>query len=145
MDFSATELFVEILFGGILFTFAVSPILIALSPEARQKKGFLPGMNDWAEWKPWIILAVALLYAVGIAGNRLAQELYKRTGIDPVTDPDREEFELRVRDHSEVARDFVERHKTYRKVLRAASFSSFLFLVSMLVYGGLAGGRRRYR
>jgi hypothetical protein len=133
MDFSTTELFVEIFIAGALLVFGVSPIIICLSSRAKQHDGLLAGMETWGEWNPAaLILAVALMYAVGVGGNRLLQNLYDLTCIERRTDPD--PVELAVRDHSEVARDWIERHKTYHKVLRAASFSSFLFLVSMGLY-----------
>lgn len=134
MDFPATEIFVEIFVVGVLLVFGVSPILICFSPSARQRQGLLP-IGDWKDWKPGLLLTVALLYSVGIAGNRLVERLYSRLqvgGIDATMDSDK--MELAVREHSEMARDWVERHKTYLKVLRAASFSSLLFLLSMPVY-----------
>jgi hypothetical protein len=154
VDFSSTELFAEVLVAGILLTLAVSPILILFSPTARGRDGLVP---CWGEWKPWIMVVVALVYALGIAGNRLIDELYKsgnklvdelhKCRIELKTQGSAdfaEREELEVRDHSEIARDWVERHKSYHKVLRAASFSSLLFLLSMIVYRMSGPERPRY-
>jgi hypothetical protein len=134
MEFSSTELFAEILVAGLLVSFSVSPILILSSPTARQKGGLLPFSG---EWKPWIILVVAFVYAVGIGGNRLVGELYTALHIEANVNSGSvqlERAEFVIRDHGEIARDWIERHKSYRKILRMASFSSVLLLLSMIVY-----------
>jgi hypothetical protein len=177
VDLGATELFVEVLVAGVLFTFGLSPILIYFSDKATERGGLLPGINSpransgaertgSGESKLWIVLVIALIYSVGIAGNRLVEDLYKRIHecfethatwvltnpiqcllpADPVPRKEQVDVELPVREHSEIARDFVERHKTYRKVLRAASCSSVLFFLSMLFYNVFKGAREtRYR
>jgi len=133
MSFSATQLFVEIFVVGVLLVSAFSPIIIAYSPRAMARKGVLP-IGDLIELKPVVLLlAVALLYSVGIAGNRLLERAYTCLPVGSV-DEGMYSDELPVRDHSEIAREWVERHKTYLKVSRAASFSSLAFLGSMLWY-----------
>jgi hypothetical protein len=131
LEISATEIFVEIFFSGLLFTFAVSPVLILLSP-ARDKPGLIPGIVEWHEWRPWIILALVLVYAVGIAGNRLAEELYALIGLDVNRGLKLAEWQIRI--HDETMRDWVERHKSYMKILRAGSLSCILFLICMPIY-----------
>jgi hypothetical protein len=142
MDLSLTELFVEIVVVGILYTFAVSSILIACAPDARRREGVLAGFNEWAHAKHVIVVAIAFVYAIGIAGNRIGWEIFKIVKIDTITDPNR--VEIAVRDHGEIARDFVERHKTYLKVLRAASLSSVLYFLSMLLYRASIQEHQRY-
>ncbi|HUL95888.1 MAG TPA: hypothetical protein VLT89_07745 [Usitatibacter sp.] len=133
MELSSTELFVEILISGILYTFAISPILILMSPAADRTPGILPGLLTWHDWKPWVILAVAIVYAIGVGGNRLVEELYSAIACAfGVKSEKAAEWALRI--DSEIARGWVERHKTYIKILRAASFSSLLFLICMNVY-----------
>jgi hypothetical protein len=147
MDFSFTDLFVEIFVGGLLFAFSVSPVLILISPHAMQRPGILPFVgpsepNEAGSRPPpstgaevcghctWLLVVlIGTLYAIGISGNRVAERLFRGTHIDPT--PTVSRVELVVRDHSDAARDFVERHKTYLKVSRAAFCSSVLFLLSM--------------
>jgi hypothetical protein len=133
MDFSTTELFVEIFIVGALLLFGISPIIIRFFSSVDEQKSILPRIGRWGDLNPaGVVLAVALMYSLGIAGNRLIECLYDLGCVKPNVTSD--SMELAVRDHSEVARDWVERHKTYHKVLRAASFSCFLFLISMGVY-----------
>jgi hypothetical protein len=132
MDFSLTDLFVEMLVAGVLFVLALSPLLIWLLPSSWHSHGLLPGSDRWNHPLYWVVLFVALSYPVGIAGNRLAQNLYTCTGIDPL--PRVNGVEMAVRDQSEQGRDYVERHKTYLKVTRAASCASVLFILTMTLY-----------
>jgi hypothetical protein len=81
------------------------------------------------------------VYATGVAGNRIVEILYHDVVHFEAHVADaqckyfnREEAEFAARNHSEIARDWVERHKTYRKILRTASFSSFLFALSIAGY-----------
>src|SRR5262249_25750755 len=123
------------------FVFALSPILIRITPAVRTTEGLLPGLETWGEWKPWVIVAIALVYATGVAGNRAVEVLYHdvlhfeaEVTTDRCPNFIQSNAELAARHHSETARDWVERHKTYAKILRAASFSSVLFLAAMVFY-----------
>ena len=142
MDWSASELFVEILVAGVLFVFAISPVLIRISRTANSHPGIAPGFNTWAAWKPWIFLAIAVVYTIGIAGNRITEQICSVSGCD--LSDDLRKFEWNLRIHSETARDWVERHRTYIKVLRAAAFSSFIFLVSMFIHDRTDPSVKRY-
>jgi hypothetical protein len=153
MDLPGTELFIEVLIAGILFAFGISPVLIYFSKASNEEAGLLPASIMQSDWKLWILVMIALIYSFGIAGNRLTEQLYKFAGkaarqtsaqLIQCVPPDNQyrRMELIVRDHSEVARDWVERHKTYIKILRAASGSSVLFLLSMGFYRGLRNVRR---
>jgi hypothetical protein len=175
MDFSSTELFVEILVAGTLFAVGLAPIIALLvadgpnpfaKPPARRHGAHAAAPEAGDEWKHLrqlmaAAVAVAFVYSLGVAGNRVVEVLYDETPIgydkpppekaapaksptspksadskpDPYATHDRyTEFEREIRHHGETYRDWVERHKTYRKILRAASASSLLFLVSTLIY-----------
>jgi hypothetical protein len=139
MEFLA-ELFVEIFVAGILFAVGISPLIIWLSPRKPNTEDLFPGLSKWSEWQPWIIIAVALVYALGVGGNRLAEQLFQAIGAG-LNDLRNAEWCMRL--HGDAAREWVERHKSYLKVLRAASLSSLLFFLSAWAYSKY-GQKRRY-
>ena len=164
MEFSSTELFVEILIAGTLFAVGVSPLVALLIEDAmpRFKKAVPhapgghgvkpPELEAWTDLRPWMIgvVAVAFVYTLGVAGNRVVEVLYIETHIADETAPRATsgivvnngesidkvyaKLEREVRNHGETYRDWVERHKSYRKILRAGSASSLMFFVSALIY-----------
>jgi hypothetical protein len=162
MDFSSTELFVEILIAGTLFALGLGPIIALLVADARNPFGKSPahghGHGGHAaddEWKHLrqlmvAVVAVALVYSLGVAGNRVVEVLYNKAHIafeqapdkdSGVTVPDKQPIDRfyatldrEVRSRDEVHRDWVERHKSYRKILRAGSASSLIFLCSTVLY-----------
>lgn len=133
------DMFPEIVVAGILFTAAVSPILYHF--------GLLQRLEGRKDWKEWIFIIVPLIYALGIAGNRLCEAAVKDTPLDPNERPARAEIVLR--EHSPEAREWVERHKTYLKVERAGAVASIVLGICLLVYPfgkerrHLAGDQRR--
>jgi hypothetical protein len=169
MDFSSTELFVEILIAGALFALGLSPLVAlvteefvraahpAVPAESHGPERFLDA-REWKDLRKWMIAvaAVAVIYALGVAGNRIVEVTYKimhigypelsvgRTGIKAANQElitkGYAALERDVRNRGETYRDWVERHKSYRKILRAGSASSVMFVISTLVY---AGARRK--
>ncbi len=148
MEVSTTELFVEILVAGVLFTVALAPIFPLLEgnawrrradsdPEpAAQEAELFPGIQKWRDLQPWLIVAVALIYSLGVGGNRVVEEIYKNIPIVSFSDPDHQypNVEATVKAKGESFRAWVERHKSYRKILRAGSASSLFFLLSVSFY-----------
>src|SRR5215469_6285151 len=157
MGISLGNLFIEILVAGLLFTFAISPLVILFSAkDIKKKPGLLPGLPDGRDWRVVdILIAFALIYTSGVAGNRLVEELYHKieqwaepkaeSKRDPISDANTCDPKNPVFDSKEFyentefcARlkfnDWVERHKTYLKVTRAGSFSSILFIFFMTIY-----------
>ena len=165
MEFSSSELFVEILVAGALFALGFSPLIALLAEDVivHARDGTPPSeqSHEPKEWKHLrglmiATVAIAVIYAVGVAGNRVVEILYNQLHIAYSKAPNKTasnqrdtyqsiikgygEFEREARNAGDRYRDWVERHKTYRKVLRAASASSVMFAVSTLLY---AGARRK--
>ena len=95
------------------------------------------------------VVMVAFVYALGVAGNRVVEVLYDKANISyhqTHTAKPYAALEREVRTRGEIHRDWLERHKTYRKILRAASASSLIFLFSAMLYSfyhAIMPGKRR--
>jgi hypothetical protein len=136
MDLPATELFVEILIEGLLLAFAVSPILFLYYPAVRGLRSAVPAAVHHGESKIWItltvLLAVAFVYSVGVAGNRVVDSLFRVVLGNPSDCLEQAAYVLRH--ESAASLEWVERHKSYLKILRAALAASVLYLLSMGVH-----------
>jgi hypothetical protein len=164
MDIPGTELFIEILVAGVLFTVGLSPLFPLFSeyrPTPRAKDGsseghqeweLFPGIKEWTDLKPWMIVAVAIVYSLGVGGNRLVEAVYQYLPIvsyhedkkaDTAEKPTGEVAEAIVRAKGVSYLAWIERHKSYRKILRAGSASSLLFLLSVGLYLTIRRGRRQ--
>src|ERR1700733_4562761 len=142
MDFSSTKLFIEILICGVLFSFAISPFLILRARDPERLDALLPGASAWKDKTLTVVLAVAILYTLGVAGNRLAGQADKFSSFKASNDT--ELVELVVRDHGDAAERWVERQKPWLRLLRAAAASSILGLIGMPVYRRWGETRARY-
>jgi hypothetical protein len=164
MDFSSTELFVEILIAGTLFAVGLAPIIALLVAGGTNPFGKSPAHghghghgghaadDEWKHLRQLMVaaVAVALVYSLGVAGNRVVEVLYNKAHIafeEPpdkdsgVTVPDKQAIgkfyamlDREVRSRDDLHRDWIERHKSYRKILRAGSASSLIFLCSTVFY-----------
>lgn len=154
MDLSSTELFVEILLAGVLFVIGFSPFLLLSFPDYEAKSDPLRVFGGRESWLSWLIV-VAIVYPVGIAGNRLAEIAFERPWVVQVGTSiigpsvclgseaadagavkmrDTGEAEIIVRRAGAAAQFWVERHKTYRKLLRAGAVSSAIFVIGLGAY-----------
>ena len=70
----AIDNFIEIQVVGFLLLIAVSPLLNLLSPSLRDKEGFCPILDDVSDKSARAVLIV-MAFCVGIAGNRLIDDL----------------------------------------------------------------------
>ena len=154
------DVFTEILVVGLLVLLSVSPILIRLSPTAAKAEGLLPGITSLAGKSVGVFLALVLAYSLGIAANCLVENTFAALGIDPGSqyrtqferwakeknDPVQEleiaEFFLITR--SDALKAWSDRHRLYIRVLRAASFSLALLIITMLAYTVSKPQRPRY-
>lgn len=144
MELSSTELFIEILFAGVLFTASFAPVLL-LFPGLKRMPRRISGAATKENW-PVLVVIVALVYVIGIAGNRASEMLYNsefvhsRIGYPPKCLAPKKEADDRilkeflVRKEEKKLGDWLERHKEYHKLLRAASISSIIFLFSLIIY-----------
>jgi hypothetical protein len=176
--------FIEIQVVGFLLLLAISPLLNLSTVAFRTKPGFCPLFDTIPDKSAKAILLLVFAFSIGIAGNRLVDELFDTLGIEgreefeyqcPKEKPDCPRFfqylcpenkidcpekyeygygkwwqeqkeknnnklkklklaEYYVSDHSEMARRYFERHKSFMRVLRGAAFASFLLLLTMAVY-----------
>jgi hypothetical protein len=144
--FSSTQLFAEVLVVGLFLLVGISPFLVRFFAEPGQVESLLGLGSDHALGKSWLTtaLVLALVYGFGIAGNRLVADLIKLTekvphaNCDVASGPpaqagDIETAELWLRNQSTGAKEWVDRHHSYRHILLAGASSSALFLISVLV------------
>lgn len=183
--------FLEIQVVGFLMLLAISPAL-NLSTTFRTRRGFCPLFDNIKTESAKAILLLIFAFSVGIASNRLVDELFDTLNVEGreeyqyknpvatrslrecfkvVIQPSRElQFErpsvnancigkyggkfnewllgkndptkletiklaeYYVSDHSETARDYFERHKSFMRVLRGAACASLLLLLTMAIY-----------
>jgi multisubunit Na+/H+ antiporter MnhF subunit len=148
--FESTEVFAEILLAGVMLLFAVSPIMIRFL-DRDDVPGLLALKPSDQASKSWIvaILLLGLAYSFGIAGYRVVGDVFARLCWQPDAEaaanfkawkpqgfkPEKlGALEFYLRDHSAGADEWVDRHKSYEKVLRTASFASVLLLFAMAFY-----------
>jgi hypothetical protein len=147
------QLFSEILVVGALLALAVLPLLRRLFPSFDPRA--LPASG------PVLLMGVALTYALGIAGNRLSEaslagwfepgakyraELAAWGREDPARRPTKwMNAELLVQERSAPMAAWIERHRSYERILRGASLAAALLLASMAAARALARrGERSY-
>ncbi len=149
--FSSTQLFAEILVVGLFLLVGISPLLIRFFTEPGQIESLMGLASDHAVGKSWLTtaLVLALIYGFGIAGNRLIADLVKliekvpHANCDeqdqkatlgfPAQAGDIETAELWFRNQSAGAKEWVDRHHSYRHILLAGASSSALFVISVLL------------
>ncbi|HEU4429641.1 MAG TPA: hypothetical protein VFT98_12850 [Myxococcota bacterium] len=147
------QLFSEILVVGALLALGMQPLLRRLFPSFDLRA--LPASG------PVLLMGIALIYALGIAGNRLSEaalagwfepgaryraELAEWGREDPARRPTSwMNAELRVQERSARMAAWIERHRSYERILRGASLASALLLASMAAAHVLARrGERSY-
>jgi hypothetical protein len=153
------EIFAEILIVGLLLIFATIPILIRFNP-ALQEGGLFSILDVVGNKGAAAALALIFAYVVGIAGNRLVddafesvyespggyKQLYKQWAVNtnnPIVDMRVAEFELRER--SEATWKWLDRRRSYVRILRGAIASFLILLVSMAIYEFSRPAKRRYQ
>ncbi len=82
--------FIEIQVVGFLLLLAISPLVNLLTPALRVQEGFCPFFENIPDKSAKAILLLVLAFSVGIAGNRLVDELFDGFEIEG-----REEFETK--------------------------------------------------
>ncbi len=80
--------FIEIQVVGFLLLLAISPILNLSMPSYRTTPHFYPLFENISEKSAKAVLLMVFAFSVGIAGNRLIDELFDTLAIEG-----REEFE----------------------------------------------------
>jgi hypothetical protein len=149
MMFESTAIFAEILLVGCLLLFAISPFLLRFF--VRDDTPVSDTLDLAVGKRSWLAAAfmLALAYSVGIAGYRLVSDVFERIRWQPASEAEIEykawkphgykpesieAMEYYLRGQSAGADEWVDRHKSYEKLLRTASFSALLFLVGMAFY-----------
>lgn len=74
--------FIEIQVVGFLLLLAISPIINLLSKDLRTQEGFCPFFENIPDKSAKAILLLVLAFSVGIAGNRLVDELFDNLNIE---------------------------------------------------------------
>ena len=144
--------FIEIQVIGALLLLAFSPILFLATPAFNRQQGAFPFLRQMNDKGARAVLILVAAFCIGIAGNRLIDDSLDKFGIEgeehyteayrsitqgiPGTPQPRsiKLAEFYVADENEYARGWLERHKSFMRVLRGMSFSCLLFLACMLVY-----------
>jgi hypothetical protein len=141
--------FIEIQVVGVLLLLGASPIFLLMDPAFSRQQGafsFLHKINSKGALAIFVLVAA---FCTGIAGNRLIDDSLGRLEMEG-EEHYSESYsaivkgralpgsiklaEFTVADNNEYARGWLERHKSFMRVLRGASFACLLFLVCMLVY-----------
>jgi hypothetical protein len=134
----SVQIFAEILVVGALLALAVSPIILRLVSTKSTSQSFW--INASLKDTPLALAVVIILtYTIGIAGNRLIDDCFDLLSIDPgwstktdfanwakATSSDvksLKDAEFRLL-KEEGPRLFLDRHKSFVRVLRAACFAS---------------------
>ncbi|MDM4766195.1 hypothetical protein [Pelomonas sp. SE-A7] len=154
------DLFAEILVIGGLLLLALSPLIVRLSPLARQGNGFIPAVDYLKEGSGRLAIVVLLSYALGVAGNRLIDDgldllikpgqaysdAYKAwASQDSKRPPSLKHAEFLLRERSEATRAWFDRHKSFVRVLRGAAAACALLLLTMTAYECSKPPKPRYR
>lgn len=162
---------VEILIVGLFFLVAISPLLLAAWPGLRSqwKPESIPQTKGEI-----LVLFLLLVYPMGVVGNRLSDDVFEVLIDDTPLElkilqgkwtkkeleeelSDRGELipklkkkelykvmEARLLQEDGAIRAWLERHKSFVRMLRGGAFSALLFLLSVLVYKLIPGMARRY-
>jgi hypothetical protein len=70
------QLLTEALLVGVFLTLALSPLVIRFTPQFADKEGLLPMAKRWASCNSAIFLVLLLAYALGVSGQRVADNLF---------------------------------------------------------------------
>jgi hypothetical protein len=108
---------------------ALPPHTATSTPEPSSEK---------TTWPYWIVV-IALVYTLGVAGNRVIEEtesswcrhFCSETGQQEHTSRDEVEATIR-RNGSDLAGAWLERQKSYRKILRTAYVSAWILVASLI-------------
>lgn len=154
------DVFAEIMVVGGLLLLALTPLFVRLSPWASREGGFLPAVDYLKEGTGRYLIALFVAYALGIAGNRLIDDGLE-VFIDPgrehsnayrdwaVNKPDRAKTlklaEFVLKERSDAVANWLDRHKSFVRVLRGAAAATVLLLLTMLAYELSKPPRPRYR
>lgn len=148
----AIENFIEIQVVGFLLLIAISPLLNIIAPSLRGKDGFCPILEDVSDKSAKAVLIIVMAFCVGIAGNRLIDDVIGSDFIGQEGDETYKEgfknwasgypyklqslklAEFHVGGENEYARGYYERHKSFMRVLRGSAAASLLLLLFMSAY-----------
>jgi hypothetical protein len=143
----SVQIFTEIFVVGSLLMLAVSPLLWSLLPTGSRQAGITTSIRSVTNAPVMGAIIVVLVYSIGIAGNRLIDDLFDKWKIDPgsaiktdfasqaaqagwnVKSLKEAEFSLL---QNEGPREWLDRHKSFVRVLRGGCFASALFILTML-------------
>src|SRR4051812_47976651 len=144
------DIFAEVMVVGGLFLLSLTPIFVRLSPWASKKGGFLPAVDYLKEGTGRYVVALFVAYALGVATNRLADDLIDLVGIDPGSRfeldyetwakalpqkaPKLKYAEFVLRERNEATAAWLDRHKSFVRILRGAAVSSLLLFLAMVIY-----------
>jgi hypothetical protein len=145
----AIDSFIEIQVIGALLLLGASPFLLLIVPTFSRQQGafaFLRRLNDKGAIAVLIVIAA---FCVGIAGNRIIDDLLGASAyegeelhtpaysaiVNGTSCPKSIKLaEFQVPRDNEYARGWLERHKSFMRVLRGAFSACLLFFVCMLAY-----------
>lgn len=144
------DVFAEVMVVGGLLLLALTPIFVRLSPWASKRGDFLPAVDYLKEGTGRYIIALFVAYALGVAGNRLGDDLLDAMRLDPGSEykqlyrdwaksyplkpPELKYAEFWLRERSEATAGWFDRHKSFVRILRGAAVACALLLLTMLVY-----------
>jgi hypothetical protein len=141
--------FIEIQVIGALLLLAFSPGFILLVPAFGRQHGPFKFLGSITEKGARAIVILIAAFCIGIAGNRLiddslgsldieGQEPYEKSYSEltqGTSSPKSVKLaEFQVAGANEYAQGWLERHKSFMRVLRGASVSCLIFLLCMSIY-----------
>lgn len=155
------DVFAEIMVVGGLLLLGLTPIFVRLSPPPKGDKGFVPAVDYLKEGTGRFAIALLIAYALGVAGNRLIDDALDAAGIDPGSSA-KEDYrkavaqrpglpgdlklaEFSLRERGEATASWLDRHKSYIRILRGSAAAAALLLLSMFLYQRSRPPAPRYR
>lgn len=144
--------FIEVQIVGILVLLGILPLIILCNPSLRKRDGFFAHLDSINDKTTKAILMLVLAFSIGVAANRLFDDILDYVGIDPGSQhkskfkiwadlPENKTkaqklkiAEFALQERSPAIGSWLDRHKLFIRVLRGASTSFILLFVSMGIY-----------
>ncbi|HJP93974.1 MAG TPA: hypothetical protein VJ875_18595 [Pyrinomonadaceae bacterium] len=144
--------FIEVQIVGILVLLGILPLIILCNPSLRKRDGFFAHLDSINDKTTKAVLMLVVAFSIGVAANRLFDDFLDYIGIDPGSQY-KSEFkkwaavpenqakvkrlkivEFTLMERSPAINSWLDRHKSFIRVLRGATISFILVFVSMGIY-----------
>lgn len=155
------DIFAEIIVVGGLLFLSLTPLIVRLTPLAESEGAFVPAVDYLKEGTGRFLIALLVAYALGVAGNRLVdngldfiefdsgseykqkyENWAKTNNIKPTT---LKMAEFVLRERNEATAGWLDRHKSFERILRGAMAACGILLLTMTGYVLSSPSKPRYR